>query len=254
MKLRVSDVTFEYDSRPVLEDVSLAVDAGEVLGVVGPNGAGKSTLLQTLNRILTPKAQAISVDGTPIEALSRDALAKTMGYVPQRDEEGFPSTVFDTVLMGRKPYIDWTPDEADLEQVRSVIARLGLEALAMRDVQSLSGGQRQKVLIARALAQDPEVLLLDEPTSDLDLYHQLDVLDVIREQAADGIAAVMAIHDLNMAARYSDKLVVLKDGQVYASGGPEILTEGTLEAVYEVEATVRTDGDHRVILPEAPLG
>ena len=253
MKLNVSGVTFEYDSRPVLEDVSLAVDTDEILGVVGPNGAGKSTLLQTLNRILTPDASSIAVDGAPLESLSRDALAKTMGYVPQHDQDGFPATVFDTVLMGRKPYIDWSPRSEDIDRVRSIIDRLGLAELAMRDVQSLSGGQRQKVLIGRALAQDPEVLLLDEPTSDLDLYHQLDVLDVIREHVADGIAAVMAIHDLNMAARYSDKLVMLKDGQVYASGGPEILTEANLEAVYEVEATVRTDGEHRVILPETPL-
>lgn len=253
MKLNVSGVTFEYDSRPVLEDVSLAVDTDEILGVVGPNGAGKSTLLQTLNRILTPDASSIAVDGAPLESLSRDVLAKTMGYVPQHDQDGFPATVFDTVLMGRKPYIDWSPRSEDIDRVRSIIDRLGLAELAMRDVQSLSGGQRQKVLIGRALAQDPEVLLLDEPTSDLDLYHQLDVLDVIREHVADGIAAVMAIHDLNMAARYSDKLVMLKDGQVYASGGPEILTEANLEAVYEVEATVRTDGEHRVILPETPL-
>ena len=254
MKLRVEDVEFSYDTEPILEDVRMAVDNGEFLGVIGPNGSGKSTLLKCLNRILEPERETILLDGEPMESMSRDDVAKTMGYVPQHDDDSFPATVFNTVLMGRKPYIRWKPRPEDIEITRDILERLDLGDFAMRDVQQLSGGQRQKVTIGRALAQEPDVLVLDEPTSDLDLRHQLEVLDVIREQVEAGISAIMAIHNLNMAARYGDKLLMIDDGRVYESGGPEILTEENIETVYGVKAEIRNGSGDKVIVPLEPVG
>ncbi|MFW5922704.1 MAG: ABC transporter ATP-binding protein [Halodesulfurarchaeum sp.] len=253
MKLEVEAVEFSYDAEPVLEDVRMAVDNGEFLGIIGPNGSGKSTLLKCLNRILKPERETILLDGEPMDSMSRDDVAKTMGYVPQHDDDSFPATVFNTVLMGRKPYISWKPRSEDVEITRDTLERLDLGEFAMRDVQQLSGGQRQKVTIGRALAQEPDVLVLDEPTSDLDLRHQLEVLDVIREQVDDGISAIMAIHDLNMAARYSDKLLMIEDGRVYEFGGTDILTEENIETVYGVRADVKVNGDERYVVPREPL-
>ncbi|MFC7046889.1 ABC transporter ATP-binding protein [Halobacteriaceae archaeon GCM10025711] len=227
MNVAVEGVEFAYDSRPVLSDVTFQVESGELVSVVGPNGSGKSTLLRVVNRILTPDAGSVLVDGRDVAGFSRGEIAKTFGYVPQDQGGGFPTTVFDTVLMGRKPHIDWRPTDHDLEIVSSVLERLELQELAMRDVGELSGGQRQKVVMARAIAQEPAVLLLDEPTSSLDLKHQLQVLDIAREETDAGVATFLVIHDLNLAARYSDKVLLLDDGKVHAAGGVEVLSPNT---------------------------
>lgn len=249
MKLKVEGVEFDYDGIQALNDVSLSVESGEVLGVVGPNGSGKTTLLRCINRILKPRVGSVLIDGDEVSGLGREEIAKKVGHVPQSGGESLPATVFDTILMGRKPYINWRPNSKDLEIVSGVIEKLGLEDLAGRDVGELSGGQRQKVKIARALAQEPEVLLLDEPTSDLDLKHQIEVMDLVKEQAENGISSLLAIHDLNLAAWYSNKVVMLKDGEVHAAGGPDVLTRESIEQVYGVEASVRNDSGRTVILP-----
>jgi len=254
VKLQVKGVEFHYDSRPVLRDVSLALGEGELLGIIGPNGAGKSTLLRCINRILEPQVGSILIDGKEIGSLDRIDLAKKLARVPQQEDRRFPTTVFDAVLMGRKPHGAWRPVRGDEEIVSRIIAMLELEELAMRDVDEISGGERQKVMIARALAQNADVLLLDEPTSNLDLRHQVEILDIVRDQLKTGLSAIMAIHDVNLASRYSDKLLILHEGSIFDAGGPEIITRENMEAVYRVKVGILHHASgRRVVVPEGPL-
>ena len=183
--------------------------------------------------------------------MKQQEIARQIGYVPQSSATPLATTVFDTVLMGRRPHIGWRVSDFDLDKVSDTLERLNLQDLAMRDFGQLSGGQKQKVLIARALVQEPTVLLLDEPTSNLDMKHQLDVLETISSMVKEkGISAVMAIHDLNLAARFSDKLVMLKKGVIYAAGTPiDLLSEKNISDVYGVEAIVMRSLDKPCIVP-----
>lgn len=253
VKVEITDLEFSYDSVPVLEDVRLRLGKGETLAIIGPNASGKTTLLKCINRILKPRKGSILIDGVALDNLGKRDIAKKMGHVPQAGEGSFPTTVFDTVLMGRKPHGGWKPREDDLKAASQVVHKLDLEDIAMRDIGEISGGQRQKVLIARALAQGPEVLLLDEPTSSLDLRHQLEVLDIVEEVTEDGVSTAMAIHDLNLALRYSDKILMLKEGKIFAAGGKEVLTPENIEAVYGVRASVEERFGRPLVIPEAPV-
>jgi len=239
VKISIKGLTFSYNSHRILDDLNVSVEDSEILSLVGPNGSGKTTLIKCIDRILKPKG-SILLDGKEAEHMSRQEIAKTMGYVPQSSTTPLATTVFDTVLMGRRPHIGWRVQDHDLNKVANVLEKLHLEDLAMRDFAELSGGQKQKVLIARALAQEPSVLLLDEPTSNLDMKHQLEVMETISSLVKErSISAIMAIHDLNLAARFSDKLVMLKKGQVYATGEPNaLLNEANIGKVYGIEAMV----------------
>lgn len=253
MKLEIDGIHFNYQSQSVLEDVNFKLDQGEVLALIGPNGSGKSTLLKCINRILKPQVGSILIDGALTENYQQQEMAQCVGYVPQEESKQFPSTVFETVMMGRKPYINFKAQDEDLEIVAQIIESLGLGDLAQRNINQLSGGQQQKVLVGRALAQQPEVLLLDEPTSNLDLKHQLEILNLIQAQIKDNISSVIALHDLSLAARYSDKIIILKDGKIFAAGGLEVLSPKNLEAVYEVRVSVEEVNGRKVIIPEAPI-
>jgi iron complex transport system ATP-binding protein len=253
VKLDIDDLAFDYSDHPVVSGIDLTVTDGEILGLVGPNGAGKSTLIKCINHVLAPDVGRVVVDGTDVGSLTRNDVAKIMGYVAQKDSGNYSATVFDTVLMGRKPYINWRPSSKDLETVSVILEKLDLTDLSLRDVNNLSGGQQQKVMVGRALAQDPTLLLLDEPTSDLDIRHQLEVMDVIREEVDGGLAAVLAIHDLNLAARYCDTVAMLKDGGIYTTGRAEdVFTSENIEAVFRVTASTQLHDGRRVIVPEEP--
>ncbi len=253
MELKIDSIDFSYDETLVLEDVSFELKAGEILSIIGPNGSGKSTLIKCINRILDPQQGSLIFNGRDLLNLTREDLARHLGYVPQNESRNFPVTVFDAIMMGRKPYISWKPREKDMEIVSEIIEKLQLEDLCLRDVKKLSGGQRQKVLFGRALAQEPDILLLDEPTSDLDLRHQLEVLELIRQETGRGIAAVTAIHDLSLASRYSDKFLMLSEGRVYAAGGREVLSPENLQEVYGVEVAVLEHRGEKIIVPESPI-
>jgi iron complex transport system ATP-binding protein len=249
MMLAGADISFAYNGHPVLEDVTFALDASRILCVLGVNGAGKSTLLKCLNRILKPRSGAVFVDGEDVLSMSRNNVARRMGYVPQRHPET-RLTVYEVVLMGRKPHIRWTTSGNDYAVVEKVIHQMGLEHLAMRPVTDLSGGEVQKVVIARALAQSPEVLLLDEPTSNLDLKNQLEVMTLIRRIVrSQGLSAVVAIHDLNIALRFGDDFLFLKDGGIHSACGRDDLTAETIRQVYGVEVTLTDVDGHAIVVP-----
>lgn len=255
MKLEIKGVNFSYGSRYALEDVTMSIGDGEIVTLVGPNGSGKTTLLKCLNRILKLQKGTVLVEEKDISKLKLKELAKLLSYVPQSVGRSFPSTVFEIVLIGRKPYVDWGVSSRDKEIVSSILSLMGLNEMALRQSNELSGGEYQKVLIARALAQEPQVLLLDEPTSNLDLKHQLDVLNLITSIVKEkNIAAVMAMHDLNLASRFSDKMIFLNGGKIYDAGKPEtVLTERNIRNVYGVEAIVNKNARYLHIIPIASV-
>jgi len=240
VRLKVKDMEFNYASVHVLKDICIELAASEMLSVIGPNGAGKSTLLRCIDRILSPQKGCILLDGQNIKKMSRMELAKKMGYIPQSATQVFPATVFDVVLMGRRPHIGWRSGEEDTEKVLETLQLLNIEDLSMRDINELSGGQQQKVFIACALTQEPDVLLLDEPTSNLDIRHQLEVMDIIKNIVREKkISAIMAIHDLNLAARYADRIIMMNSGKIFSAGDPvSVLTPDNIKEVYGVEAEV----------------
>lgn len=216
------------------------VNSGEVVGIIGPNGSGKSTLLKCMNLILKPKGH-ILLEGAELQTLNLKEISKIIGYVPQSIQvSSFPIKVFDVVLLGRRPYIRWNVRDRDLDFVSEIFSLLNLDDLSMRNFNELSGGEKQKILLARALAQEPKILLLDEPTSNLDVKHQLEIMDVIRNLSREkSLAVVIVLHDLNLASRYCDRLVLLNSGQVFATGTPEeILINSNIKTVYNVDAEI----------------
>lgn len=254
MTLSFENVTADYGGEPVVSDVSFTVEDGEVVSLLGPNGVGKTTLLKAAVGLHTPSSGTVSVDGTPVAELSRNDLAKRVGYVPQKEETSMPSTVFETLLMGRKPYMGVRPSDEDRDIVSGVLEELGLADLAMRDVRSLSGGQFQKVTVARAFVQRPDALVLDEPTSDLDIRYEQDVLTAIREWAREGHAVVQAMHDLSVALRFSDRFVFLNEDGVHAVGGPDVVTAEVIESVYGVPVEIVETDDGKFVTPTRDAG
>lgn len=251
MRLEVRDLRYGYTpEREVVKGVSFTVRAGECVAVLGTNGVGKTTMLKCINRVIRPQAGEVLVDGQPVHRLSGRELAQRIGYVPQACEFA-DSSVFDAVLLGRKPFLQWDVTKRDLEIVQEVLRRMGLEEYAHREVNTLSGGERQKVSIARALAQQAPVLLFDEPTSSLDLRNQLEVLDmtkqVVRQQ---GLAAVVILHDLNLALRFADQFLVMKEGAVCAFGGREVVGPEMIREVYGVQAQVLEVNGRPVVVPQ----
>ncbi len=250
MMLAVDAIAFSYGARLVLDSVSLEVAAGEICSIMGNNGAGKSTLLKCILGALRPSAGMVFLSGEDASRLGRMEIARRMGYVAQRDGAGAGLTVFDAVLMGRRPHIGWGAGARDFRVAEEVIAALKLEELALRRLDELSGGELQKVMIARALAQEPGILLMDEPTSNLDLRNQLEVMETLKREVAErGIAALMAIHDVNLALRFSCKFVLLSGGSVFACGGPEVINKESMEKVYGVKVEVETRGGVRMVVP-----
>ncbi|EIV99498.1 ABC transporter ATP-binding protein [Thermoanaerobacter siderophilus] len=249
MILDIDGIEFSYTSVPVLKDVKFTLQRGELLSILGNNGAGKSTLLKCINKILKPHKGAIYIEKDEISKLSRIEVAKRIGYVAQRNENG-RFTVFDAVLLGRKPHIKWDVTERDIKIVNEVLKKFDLEKLSLRYLSELSGGELQKVVIARALAQQPIVMLLDEPTNNLDLKNQIEVLRIVKETVKEqNIAAIVIIHDLNLALRFSDKFLLLKDNTIFAYGGIEVMTEENIEAVYGIPVAVEKCRNIPIVIP-----
>ncbi|MBK1784852.1 ABC transporter ATP-binding protein [Prauserella cavernicola] len=231
-------VTRSLGGRIVLDDVSIAPEAGATVGLLGPNGSGKSTLLRLLAGVLAPTTGVVTLDGERLDDVGRRSLARRIAVVEQHTDTQVPLTVLDVVRLGRIPHRrTWLPSSAeDDDAVGAALEHAGLTDKVDRRWQTLSGGERQRVQIARALAQQPRELLLDEPTNHLDIQHQFDLLNLL---VGLPLTTVVALHDLNLAAMYCDRLVVLQSGKVVAAGRPEeVLTEELIERVYGVRAVV----------------
>lgn len=242
--IELDSVGVELGGTTVLEGVSLSVSEGESLAVVGPNGAGKTTLLRTCNGLIEPEAGTVSLGGSEVSALSARAVGRLVATVPQATQLAFDFDVRDVVAMGRTPHRSRfaTASEADHDAVEAALERTDTARFSDRSVGSLSGGERQRVLLARALAQRTPVLLLDEPTASLDINHGIRTLSMARGLAADGKAVVAAIHDLDLAARFCDRLALVADGELLAVGPPEaVLTSERLEAAFGVRTAIGTN-------------
>ena len=250
MRLQIRNLRFSYGSADILKNINLELNSSEVLGIVGPNGTGKSTLLRCIDRILIPEGEVL-LDGQEISGMSRVEIAKRIGYVPQSMTGVFPATVFDMVLLGRRPHLSWRSSEEDIDKVLEMLDLMDIKDLAMRNFNETSGGQQQKVLIARALAQDVDILLLDEPTSNLDIKHQLEVMEILTELSkTKGISVMMAIHDLNLASRYSDRIIMLNGGGIRDEGDPaSVLTAENIRSVYGVDVVVRNEDGKPYMIP-----
>jgi len=236
--LDVKNIEFSYDDGKVLEDVSFQAMDNEVISIMGPNGVGKTTLLKCLCNFHRPQNGRITIDGKDVSSISSRELAKHIGYVPQRANTT-RSTVFDSVLIGRRPYIEISATKRDLEITWNALDSLGLGDLALRYVDEISGGELQKVHIARAMVQEPRILVLDEPTNNLDIANQHvtmhTIIDAVRSR---GMCTIMTMHDINLAVHYSDRLMFMKGGRILAFGGPEMIDEKLIKEVYGIDADV----------------
>jgi len=249
MILQIQNLRFEYPGRPVLDKIHFSVEKGQLLAILGTNGAGKTTLLKCINRILDPTSGQVLIDGQSVNDLSRKDLAQKIGYVEQHSARS-RTTVFNMVLLGRKPYIRWDIKTRDMEIANQALEILGITDYALRYLDELSAGELQKVVIARALAQEPDILLMDEPTSSLDLKNQIEVLRLVRKISIDhGIASVVAMHDLNLALRFADRFLLLKDNTIFAAGGLEVMTPKNLEAIYSVRVVIVSHNGSQVVIP-----
>ena len=238
------NVIYEIEGDKLLDGVDLQADRGQLVGLIGPNGAGKSTLLRTISGIMRYRSGSVRLEGEDLRSLSPRDVAATLALVPQIAPYTYGFTSIELVLMGRYPHLGRFQIEGrEDERIAKDAMRLTeTEQFADRTLDTLSGGERQRVFVARALAQQPRILLMDEPTANLDVLHQLKVLDLVRQLVDDGLTAVAAIHDLNMAARYCDKLVLLNSGRVLAVGSPEdVLTPETIESAFGVKSAVFRD-------------
>lgn len=240
-----------YGKKEIIKGIEAEFQRGIVYAILGPNGSGKSTLLRTIDRVIRPHRGKIFIDGEALDNLSARDTARKIAYLPQRSNSTPFSNVFDTVLLGRKPHISFEPTERDLDIVEGLIEYLGLYDFAFRKVGELSGGEAQKVLIARALAQQPEVLLLDEPVNHLDPKNQIEILRILREltQKFD-IITIIVLHDLNLALQFADYFIFMKNGKIYKSGTSNIIEKSLIKKIYDIDIEIIAyNGKKYVITP-----
>lgn len=249
MILQAEGLDFRYPPREVLRQISLRVHPGEMLVLLGPNGSGKTTLLRCLDGLLSPHGGTVLLGDRPLDRLGAKDVARTLGYVPQRSEPR-RLAVYDAVLLGRLPHIRGRISRRDHEAVERALEDLGLQSLALRSLDEMSGGEAQKVLLARALAQEPRILLLDEPTSNLDLRNQVEILQLLRRCAAErDLGVILTLHDLNTAFRYGDRFLFLKKGRVRHLLTREEISAPVLEEVYDLPVQLARFGGFPVVVP-----
>ncbi len=253
-KIEIKDLSFSYGNVPVFKDISLVLDKPELTCVLGPNGVGKTTLVKCINKLLKPTSGSVLINGRDSREISLLEMARMMAYVPNSTSNVFSTSVAEAILMGRHPHAGWTTSNTDIESVDRAMDVMELQELASREIKELSAGQLQRVMIARGLVQEPKLLILDEPTSNLDIKHQMAVMMFLKDYARDQkIMVLMVCHDLNITAAFADRVIVMSDGGIYADGSAnKVLNEKTVKDVYDVECKViDVNGKpHVIMLPE----
>jgi len=240
MKLDVCGVSFSYPSRQILEDITFEVTQGQIVAILGPNGVGKSTLLSCISRTANAFSGDVNIDDTDIKSLSRRDLAKLVAVVAQSNDTSHLK-VFESVLLGRRPNVVMDASSRDLIITKRVIELMGIEHLSMKYMDEISGGECQLVRIARAITQEPKLLLLDEPTSNLDISNQYQVMETVRKVVKNNdMAAIIVIHDLNLAMRFADRFILVKGGRIHSAGDVSVITPDSLREVYGIDAYVET--------------
>jgi iron complex transport system ATP-binding protein len=246
--IKTENLTFAYKDQPVIKGISLSIEKGEMVGLLGPNGSGKTTVLKIFSAVLSGRGQ-VKLNGRDIQTYGKRELSRLFAMVPQESQILFPYTVAEIVLMGRASYHSplALEGERDLEIARASMELTDCLSFADRYLHELSGGEKQRVIIARALAQEPEILLLDEPSAFLDLKHQVQIFELMRRLNREhGLTIVAALHDLNLAALFFPRLVMLRDGRIYRDGSPrEVLTESTIEEIYGIKVRVEQDASNQ---------
>ena len=246
--VEVKNISFFYGRNCVVNNVSFDIGLGECVGILGNNGAGKSTLVSCLNKILTPKTGCVYINNRDILKMSRLEISRQASYVAQKNEIS-QITVFDSVLLGRKPYIKWAVSQNDMDICGETIKQLGMDDFKLRYIDELSGGELQKVMLARALVQQPNLILLDEPTSNLDPKNQYDMLALVKKTASESnISVLMVLHDINLALRFCDRFLFLKSGSVYRFGGESIITKEAIADVYGIDAQIVEIGGRKIVV------
>jgi len=242
--LRVANLRVKLGRTAVVDGVSFDVGPGEMVGIIGPNGSGKTTTLRAVSGLVDPDYGSVELSGVRLDQLDARARAKKVAYLPQSSGHGMSFTAMEIALMGRYPHLGRFQVEGanDRKIALNALKRTGVEAFVDRQIGDMSGGERKRVLIARSLAQEPELLLLDEPTASLDLKHQIELMALIHTEATAGMGAVVVLHDVSLAARHCDRLVLLDHGKLVADGRPsEVITAENLANVFEVEANIEID-------------
>ncbi len=252
--IQIKNINFSYNGKKILKNIDFNVENGKILSILGPNGSGKTTLLKVIAGILKPDIGEVIVNGKNFLKMQRREMAKLIAYVPQNFEPGFDFTVFDIVSMGRFPHkaLLETLDDVDYEKIEWALKVTGLEDLKMKSIREISGGERQRTIIAMALAQDAQIILMDEPTSNLDIRYQLNMLELIKNMVKEGRTIILTMHDVNLSIRYSDEVIVLSEGEIYSKGKPDdIIDEKTIENVYGIKTKILRNGSNRIsyILP-----
>lgn len=245
--IEVNNISFSYGKNKILEDINLNLNERECVAVLGKNGAGKSTLIKCLNRINTANTGSVYISGKDVFKMSRNKIAQNISYVAQKSEISH-YTVYDTVLLGRKPYIKWGITDEDIKTCDRMMDLVGISSFKLKYINELSGGEVQKVMLARALVQKPKLLLLDEPTSNLDPKNQHEMMRLVKDIGREeGISVLVAIHDINLALKYCDNFLFIKDGLVYSYGDKSTITEELLEEVYGIKVKL-VDVDKRKVV------
>ncbi len=254
MPLHIKNLNFSYNNLCALENISFSAQEGQILGIIGPNGAGKTTLLKCINRTMKPKSGSVLIDDMNVALLNRKKIARLIGVVPQISKI-FPFQVLDVIMMGRYPHLDGLNGESshDFEAARRAMKLTGIQHLSERFIDELSGGELQKVIIARTIAQEPKILLLDEPITHLDINHQLEILELIKRITIESqLITILVSHNLNMAARYCDRLILLQAGKVHSIGSIEaVLTPEKIQDVFRVQTEIffqKQIQSHQIIL------
>lgn len=253
--LELKSLSFSYDGCKVFSNINLVIDHSGLYCILGPNGVGKTTLVKCINKLNTPTSGEVLLDGHNVSEMSLLDIARKIAYVPNGTSSVFSMTVSEAILLGRHPYAGWTTSDDDMEAVEEVVDLLGLKDYINRDISELSSGQLQRVMIARGLVQEPEILILDEPTSNLDAKYQMDVMRFLKSYARDkNIIVLMICHDISLAAQYADSVILMEKGGIRAVGNvSEVLTSESLSSVYDVKASVTNiDGKPHIHMSEKP--